>query len=274
MTPFLNFFRPLFVHSVGGVFPRCARGRECTPHSICGFMHPPLLFLSAKEKEERRARCRRKRGPFAFGLHSNPDRCRASFRKALLLLRAPPESRCGRETMCFYPSAPKWAEPLRFRKGNAFDKQGCPVGKVFRYSKFPLWRAFRMRLLSLSAATPLVKQYLLRKLNGRGILHFLLIDCVLPTERQRRRCGNACERTSKLLHWQCLETHLFAAALSVAKPLHALFSLHRARHVSFFSREKRNGGRNRPPARAAGGKSLFFGRRKRRGGCKRIPLTQ
>ena len=129
MTPFLNFFRPLFVHSVGGVFPRCARGRECTPHSICGFMHPPLLFLSAKEKEERRARCRRKRGPFAFGLHSNPDRCRASFRKALLLLRAPPESRCGRETMCFYPSAPKWAEPFCFRKGNAFGKKSCLVTK-------------------------------------------------------------------------------------------------------------------------------------------------
>ena len=85
------------------------------------FLQPPLLFLSAKESKKeahlrakslaalgcapkracgRSCGCRRKRVLFAFGLPSNPNRCSASFRKALLLLRAPPERRCGREKLC------------------------------------------------------------------------------------------------------------------------------------------------------------------------------
>ena len=110
-----------------GIFPCCARGLFRSLRER-GRLQPPLLFLSAR-KRRAPCGCRRKRGLCAFGLRSNSNRCRASFRKALLLLRAPPESRCGREKSCVYPLAPEWAEPLRFRKGNAFEKKGCHVSE-------------------------------------------------------------------------------------------------------------------------------------------------
>ena len=75
----------------GGFFAHCASGMR---------LQPPLLFLLLR-KRRAPCGCRRKREPSAFGLPGNPNRCSASSRKALLLLRAPPESCCGREKLCF-----------------------------------------------------------------------------------------------------------------------------------------------------------------------------
>ena len=66
--------------------------------------------FSLPEKEERPAGVEEKEGFLAFGLRSNISRCRTSFRKALLLLRAPPESRCNREKLRAYLVAPKWSK--------------------------------------------------------------------------------------------------------------------------------------------------------------------
>ena len=114
----------VFAHCMGGSY-------DCTPHFFflgrnTLFLQPPLLFLVLR-KRRAPCGCRRKRGPSAFGLSRNPDRCSASFVHIPLLLRAPPESCCGSEKPCVYPLAPEWSEPLRFCKGNAFEKQGCRV---------------------------------------------------------------------------------------------------------------------------------------------------
>ena len=142
-----HFFAP------AGAFFRPLRGREA-------ILQPPLLFLSAKEKEERPAGVEEKEGFFAFGLYSNSNRCSVSFVHFPLLLRAPPERCCGREKLCVYPLAPEWAEPLRVAKAMLSRSKATISVKVSNRFQFPLWRIIRMCIFSLSAAAPWAKQYL------------------------------------------------------------------------------------------------------------------
>ena len=127
--------KKFFAHFVSGHLFRLLRRRECDmrppflfSRENQNFLCSPLFFFSAG-KRRASCGCRRKRGLCAFGLRSNSNRCRVSFVHFPLLLRAMPERCCGQEKVYVYRLAPEWSEPLRFRKGNAFDKKGCHVSE-------------------------------------------------------------------------------------------------------------------------------------------------
>ena len=176
-----------FAHCVsGGVLPALQAGSAiCAPHSIYGFLHPPLLFLSAKEKEERRARCRRKRGQsrsvcsailtgaerlFAkhrasCGLCPNGFRHRCAFASVLRHLRV--------QNLCLF------ARVMLSRSKAAISV------KVSNRFQFPLWRIIRMCIFSLSAAAPWAKRYLLHEPNSKE----KYISCCLTIYNQLSGSG-------------------------------------------------------------------------------------
>ena len=55
-----------------GTSPLESGGNDCAPHSLYGFLQPPHLFLSAKEKEERPAGVEEKEGRLLSVCGSSP----------------------------------------------------------------------------------------------------------------------------------------------------------------------------------------------------------
>ena len=138
-----------FAHCVSGdVFLPAARGGR--------FFAPPSSF-SLPEKEERRARCRRKRGQSAFGLHHNSDRCSVSFVKYSFSCGLRPKAAAAvksRASILWHLSGQNLCVCA---KAMLSKRKAAMSVKVLRRSKFPLWRIFRTRASSLSAAAPLIK---------------------------------------------------------------------------------------------------------------------
>ena len=141
-------------------FSPAARAGRFFAHCVSGnILQPPLLFLSAKEKEERPAGVEEKEGiPHSVCIATPTGAVRLFAKHCFSCGLRPKATAAGksRASILWHLSGQNLCV---FARAIPSRSKAALSSKVSYHFKFQLWSIFRRRLLSLSAAAPLAKQY-------------------------------------------------------------------------------------------------------------------